>query len=133
MSSTGSVGAGPSIAPSRTKTRSPSVASPRAGSKARELEEHVGTLADEAARIERDLAALSQTSAPALAEQWGALVDRALALDEDARLQVRQLVTDTFERLVIYVRGMEPSYSPDIRKMRSGPKARFPLGIDSVS
>ena len=68
-----------------------------------------GALADEAARIERDLGALSQTSAPALAEQWAALVDRALALDEDARLQVRQLVADTFERLVLYVRGLEPS------------------------
>lgn len=77
--------------------------------KARELEARAGTLADEAGRIERDLAALSQTSAPALAEQWGALVERALALDEDARLQVRQLVADTFERLVIYVRGVEPS------------------------
>lgn len=77
--------------------------------KARELEAQAGTLADEAGRIERDLAALSQTSAPALAEQWGALVERAMALDEDARLQVRQLVADTFERLVIYVRGVEPS------------------------
>lgn len=77
--------------------------------KARELEEQAGALADEAARIEHDLAALSQTSAPALAEQWSALVDRALALDEDARLQVRQLVADTFERLVLFVRGVEPS------------------------
>lgn len=77
--------------------------------KARALELQAGTLADEAARIERDLGALSQTSAPALAEQWAALVDRALALDEDARLQVRQLVADTFERLVLYVRGLEPS------------------------
>jgi hypothetical protein len=77
--------------------------------KARALELQAGTLADEAARIERDLGALSQTSAPALAEQWAALVDRALALDEDARLQVRQLVADTFDRLVLYVRGLEPS------------------------
>lgn len=77
--------------------------------KARALELQAGALADEAARIERDLGALSQTSAPALAEQWAALVDRALALDEDARLQVRQLVADTFERLVLYVRGLEPS------------------------
>lgn len=58
-----------------------------------------------AKRLERH----RQQILPALAEQWAALVDRALALDEDARLQVRQLVADTFERLVLYVRGLEPS------------------------
>lgn len=77
--------------------------------KARALEAQASELADEAARIEHDLTALSQTSTPALAEQWATMVDRALALDEDARLHVRQLVADTFERLVLYVRGVEPS------------------------
>lgn len=81
--------------------------------RARELEAQAAAQAAEADRIERDLAALSQTSAPALAEQWRALVDRALALDEDARLQVRQLVADTFERLVLWVRGVEPSDAAD--------------------
>ena len=45
---------------------------------------------------------------PAIAEQWRHLVAGALALDYDARMQVRQLVAETFERIVIYHCGIMP-------------------------
>ena len=77
--------------------------------KARELEAEASALASGADQVERELAALARSDTPALAQTWAALVDRALALDEDARMQVRQLVADTFERLVLYVRGASPS------------------------
>ena len=41
-------------------------------------------------------------------------VARALALDYDARMQVRRLVADTFERIVIYPRGIEPASDGDV-------------------
>lgn len=73
--------------------------------KARELE---AKLADEHAAIEaaeQGLALLARREAPAVAEAWAEIRDGALAMDEAARLRARQLVADTFERIVIYHRG----------------------------
>lgn len=81
--------------------------------KARELEADAAALATEVERTERELAALARSDTPALAQTWASLVERALTLDEDARLQVRQLVADTFARLVLYVRGATPSDAED--------------------
>lgn len=39
-------------------------------------------------------------------DAWAAVVTGAEALDYDARMQARQLVADTFERIVIHHRGM---------------------------
>lgn len=78
--------------------------------KARELE---GTLATEqaaAADIERELALLARRDTPAIADAWAAITKGALELDETARLQARQLVADTFERITVYHRGMNPSH-----------------------
>lgn len=79
--------------------------------RARELET---TLAEEQAaahEVEHELASIARRETPALAEAWAAIADGALALDEDARLKARQLVADTFERIVIYHRGTMPDAS----------------------
>lgn len=78
--------------------------------KARELESQLAELTAESEQAERELARIARNDTPAAAT-WAALAERALALDEEARLQVRQLVADTFERLVIYHRGVMPSES----------------------
>lgn len=51
---------------------------------------------------------IARRDTPALAETWAAIAEGAMALDEDARLQARQLVADTFARIVIYHRGTIP-------------------------
>jgi len=43
------------------------------------------------------------------AATWAALAADALAMDEPARQTVRQLVADTFERIVVYARGFTPA------------------------
>lgn len=78
--------------------------------KARALEADLSALQAEAEHAERELSRLASADAPT-ADTWAGLADRAMALDEDARLQVRQLVIDTFERLVIYHRGVMPDES----------------------
>lgn len=77
--------------------------------KARELEASVAAAKQEEAMAEADLARASRSNLPAIADQWRQLEASALALDYDARMQVRQLVADTFERIVIYHRGIEPA------------------------
>jgi DNA invertase Pin-like site-specific DNA recombinase len=77
--------------------------------KARELEAAVAAARQDEAIAEADLARASRSHLPAIADQWRQLKASALALDYDARMQVRQLVADTFDRIVIYHRGVEPA------------------------
>ncbi|MFM0405197.1 recombinase family protein [Paraburkholderia dipogonis] len=73
--------------------------------KARELE---AQLADEQKLIEAleyELASTAKNATPALAEAWAALVSGVEDLDYDARTQARQLVADTFSRIVVFRKG----------------------------
>lgn len=79
--------------------------------KARELESAIAEARAEAEDVERELAQVARHDTPALSERWAALADAAASLDADARTHVRQLVADTFERLVIYHRGTQPDES----------------------
>jgi DNA invertase Pin-like site-specific DNA recombinase len=76
--------------------------------KARELEAKLIELDAEATATENELAALAATETPAMATTWAALAADALAMDHAARLQVRQLVHDTFARIEIYHMGLDP-------------------------
>ncbi len=73
--------------------------------KARELEEQLAERRVELQQAERDVSARTRGPAPAAAERWRELAEGVEALDGDARMQVRQLVLDTFERIVVYMRG----------------------------
>lgn len=79
--------------------------------KARELETALAAEQAAAQEVEHELATIARRDTPAVAEAWAAIAEGALALDEEARLKARQLVADTFERIVIYHRGTMPDAS----------------------
>lgn len=76
--------------------------------KARELEAQQVIAEQKVVQLEYGLAAVSGTSQPAQAERWEELSELVCTDDYTAREKVRQLVMDTFERIVIYMRGLEP-------------------------
>lgn len=80
--------------------------------KASELESQQRQLQGEIAATEHQLANLARNELDGLDSRWRALADGVQALDYDARLQARQLVADTFSRIVIYASGLRPSESP---------------------
>ncbi|MBM5590074.1 recombinase family protein [Burkholderia pseudomallei] len=73
----------------------------------RELEAQLQRDRHEINSLEGRLAAES-SSTPAVAQAWAKLVEGVEGLDYDARMQARQLVADTFSRIVIYHRGFTP-------------------------
>lgn len=96
--------------------------------KARELETRLAAEQAEAQAAEHELALLARRDTPAIAEAWTTIAEGALALDEAARLQARQLVADTFSRIVIYHRGTMPDESDgktiDLLLIPKGGRAR---------
>ncbi|MGV6473472.1 recombinase family protein [Azotobacter vinelandii] len=76
--------------------------------KARELEEQLEQRQADLLLAERELAAQASSHTPATADRWAQLAAAADAMDIDARDEVRQLVMDTFERIVVYMRGLIP-------------------------
>lgn len=101
--------------------------------RARELEAaHAARLAEVAA-AEHELAGAARTDLQGADAAWQALAEGVEAQQVDARLQTRQLVADTFERIVIYHRGMRPDEAPkgviDVLLLAKGGRARL-LRID---
>ena len=76
--------------------------------KARELEAELQRLQVEAEQLEREQAAQRKGNTPAAAEQWRQLAVDAEDIYSPAREQLRQLVLDTFSRIVVYMRGVVP-------------------------
>lgn len=74
--------------------------------KARELEEQQGVAEQNLKRLEFELAAMSSAVQPVQADRWQELAAQVRADDYAAREKVRQLIMDTFDRIVIYMRGM---------------------------
>lgn len=74
--------------------------------KARELETQQGAAEQKAKQLEFELASMSGTARPVQADRWEELATQVFAGDYGAREKVRQLIMDTFERVVIYMRGM---------------------------
>lgn len=77
--------------------------------KARELEDLHAAKQKEVAQAERELVAVSNRDQPGLAEAWERLASGVEMLDFDARMKVRHLVRETFERIVVYHHGMQAS------------------------
>ncbi|WP_205299356.1 recombinase family protein [Paraburkholderia sp. Cy-641] len=74
----------------------------------RDMEAQMEIEKREAETIENQLAALNTTEAPAAADAWATLVKGVESLDYDARMKARQLVADTFSRIVISMSGFSP-------------------------
>ncbi|MDD2728345.1 recombinase family protein [Malikia sp.] len=77
--------------------------------KARELETEQRQLTEAIEAAERELAATVRADLTGVDQKWCELAERVEAQDVEARLQARQLVADTFERIIIYHRGIRPS------------------------
>ena len=78
----------------------------------RDLEAQKAQAEAELAAAERDLAAVARTSIEGADATWRALAAGVEAQDTDARIQARQLVADTFERIVVYHHGVDPGETP---------------------
>ncbi len=86
--------------------------------RARELEQEKLAIQNFLAEAERDLAAAVRTEITGADEVWRRLAEGVEAQDYETRLQTRQLVADTFERIVIYHRGVRP-----------GPEGKGPMDM----
>lgn len=75
--------------------------------KARELEAKLATEQKAIETLKHELAVSANNATPAVAEAWAALVQGVEDLDYDARMQARQLVADTFRRIVVFRQGFD--------------------------
>jgi DNA invertase Pin-like site-specific DNA recombinase len=85
--------------------------------KARELEKLIADLKVEENNIEVALRKSSQQQDPDMADAWAKLVEGTLNQDYETRMRCRQLVEDTFERIVIYQRSMSPDDATSAKKI----------------
>ncbi|WP_341774231.1 hypothetical protein [Burkholderia gladioli] len=74
----------------------------------RELESQLANKRRDVDSFEHHLAASASNVAPAAADAWRELVNGVEQLDYDARMTARQLVADTFSKIVIYQSGFRP-------------------------
>jgi hypothetical protein len=85
------------------------------------------------AMLERELA-VDQRGKRSTADVWAALIEGVRMLDYDARMKVRQLVTDTFTRIEVYMKGAQAD-QPNVLRLhltsRSGVVQE--IEIDHVS
>lgn len=103
--------------------------------RARALEaEHTQAEADLQA-AERELASVARTDLNGVDAVWRKLAAGVEAQEVDARIQTRQLVADTFERIVVYRKGVRPASTPegvmDLMLLAKGGTARM-LQIDGT-
>ncbi|KPM58159.1 integrase [Pseudomonas putida] len=76
--------------------------------KARDLEEQLAAARVKLHQAERELAGIASRQRPADARLWSELTAGVEAQEVEARDKVRQLMIDTFDRIVIYMRGLVP-------------------------
>ncbi|PMS27317.1 recombinase family protein [Paraburkholderia rhynchosiae] len=81
--------------------------------KARELEALLAAKQKEIEALEHELAASANNTTPAAAEAWADLVQGVEELDYEARTQARQLVADTFSKIVVFRKGFDLTNNPD--------------------
>lgn len=81
-------------------------------SRARELEAEQAAAQADIDAADRELAAAARTDLHGTDDAWRRLAAGVEAQDVDARLQARQLVADTFERIVVYHAGIRPGGVP---------------------
>lgn len=83
--------------------------------RARTLEEELSSAKAEVQAAEREMVAMMRNDNSDANEQWRKLAAGVEAQDVEARLKARQLVADTFERIVIYHHGLRPDHTPKSR------------------
>ncbi|WP_051390798.1 recombinase family protein [Paraburkholderia mimosarum] len=73
----------------------------------RELEAEKRDLTKVVEQLERELK-VHTCAKPSTGDAWAALTEEAMALDYDARMKARLLVSETFERIDVFAKGLEP-------------------------
>jgi len=81
---------------------------------ARTLENRKREQEAQVSRLERELS-VHQRAKPSTAEMWAKIAAGVLALDNDARMKARKLVLDTFERIDIFMRGINADQKDVVR------------------
>ncbi len=76
--------------------------------RARQLETELEQAEGIVVTAERDLAMLSRKNIAGLDEKWRELAAGVVGQDAAVRLRARQLVADTFEKIVVYHHGVSP-------------------------
>lgn len=76
--------------------------------KARQLEADLAQAQAQVTQAEAELASTSRSSLEGADTAWQELAAGVVGQDVEARLRARQLVADTFERIVVYHHGMRP-------------------------
>lgn len=101
--------------------------------KANELEAQRAPALARVQASERALAEASRADQAGAEERWQSLAAGVEALDYKARMQARQMVSDTFERIVVWPRGVRPSEtaegSIDVLLQARGGRGRL-LSVD---
>lgn len=101
--------------------------------RATELEAEQTDLKRQIESLERALAAAARADITGADEAWQAISKGVHALEFDARMQARQLIADTFERIVVYHHSVEPEATPpgliDVHLIAKGGTGRM-LRID---
>jgi DNA invertase Pin-like site-specific DNA recombinase len=82
--------------------------------KARELESERASLQAFITRTEHQLGTLARSDIDGADAKWLSLAKGVEDLDFDARLEARQLVADTFERITVYASGIRPIEGLDV-------------------
>lgn len=80
--------------------------------RARELEERQGQLRKELALAEHHLANHARLDLTGQDKAWAMLAHGVEHLDKDARIKARQMVADTFSKIVLYWAGVRPAETP---------------------
>lgn len=79
--------------------------------------------------MEHQLSGLARNDIDGTDRKWRALAEGVRLLDYDARLRARQLVADTFERIVVYASTLDPENGPademDVLLMAKGGATRM--------
>lgn len=103
--------------------------------KAAELEAERAALQEQARASEVEIAAAARADLAGADVRWRTLAAGVEELDYTARMQARQLVADTFERVAVYHHGTRPQETPkgviDVMLLAKGGKARM-LRIDKA-
>lgn len=82
--------------------------------KAHDLEATRTKTIEEIAHVEHQISSLARTDLDGADARWQALAKGVQELDYDARLEARQLVADTFERITVYASGLRPTEGQDV-------------------
>lgn len=102
--------------------------------RARELEEQREAALAEVRHAELALAEAARADITGADERWRALAQGVEALDYEARMKARQLVADTFERIIVHHKGKRPKNAPqgiiDLLLIAKGGNEGMTLRID---